>query len=375
MTLPEIRFPDTAWTGLFARYRNLVVPCTEAPPEFHFASFITAVGCLIGRRAWICNPRPTYPNFFSLLIGETAQARKTTAYQFALKLFDDVADMMRLSVQKLHGVASVEGLATKMQSGDLLCIEDEFRSLVTKGGQRAVANILPKLTELFNCPEAFEVNTKNNPIRVVSPFLAMLSASTPAWFEKSLSKSDVGGGFLNRWQLFYGRGGKLLAFPPEVNQTEWDELMIDIGVALEGATGLVTFSLAAQEMYTGFYTEIRTQSTSEATARMDLHAKKIALLYAVLDSRREIGLDDVTHACAVAKYCGEVVGPLAERLEVTPQMKVEERLLESLVPGPITPREAYRKLHITAADFRRTVAPLVAVSQVAFEDGKYSLAR
>jgi hypothetical protein len=373
--LPEVKFPEAAWTGLLARYRDLVGPCTEAPPEFHYASFIAAVGCLVGRKAWINNPHPIYPNFYSLLIGETAQARKTTAYQFALRLLDDGAGVLLRNVQKLHGLASVEGLATKMQAGDVLCVEDEFRSLVTKGGQKAVANIIPKVTELFNCPPFFEVNTKNNPIRVENPFLGILSASTPAWFEKSLSKSDVSGGFLNRWLLFHGQGGKLLAFPPALDERQWGELVVDICVAVDGATGLHTFSPPAKATYERFYTEIRTHAISEATTRMDLHAKKLALLYAILAGRREVSIEDVTQACAVAKYCAEVVEPLAERLEVTPQMKTEERFLDLVTPGPITAREAYRKLHVTAGELRRMAAPLVAVNQVTLDDGKYALAK
>jgi hypothetical protein len=79
------------WPGLVGRYRALVAPCTEAPEAFHLASLIAAVGCLIGRKVWVCTPHETFPNFYCLLVGTTGHTRKTTSYQFALKLLDDAS--------------------------------------------------------------------------------------------------------------------------------------------------------------------------------------------------------------------------------------------------------------------------------------------
>src|SRR5579863_7050955 len=94
---PAVTVPTldaVAWRGLAGSYRDIVSPCTEAPDAFHLASFIAAVGCLIGRKAWVCCPHQTYPNFYSLLIGKTANARKTTAYQFALDLFEQTQEVL-----------------------------------------------------------------------------------------------------------------------------------------------------------------------------------------------------------------------------------------------------------------------------------------
>jgi len=104
-----------AWRGLAGRYRDIVSPCTEAPDVFHLASFIAAVGCLVGRKAWVCCPHRTYPNFYCLLVGKTANARKTTAYQFALDLFEQTQEVLNDPLPKrLNGLASVEGLALAM---------------------------------------------------------------------------------------------------------------------------------------------------------------------------------------------------------------------------------------------------------------------
>ena len=144
----SIQLPGTAWTGLFDAYGQLVRPCTEAPEAFHLGSFITVAGCLVGRTAWVCNPHPIYPNFYTLLVGKTGLARKTTAYRFGVDLLRDGAALLNVDAKLLHGLASIEGLAAAMSHPDpatsnrILCVQDEFKSLAMKNKQKAVSNLI-----------------------------------------------------------------------------------------------------------------------------------------------------------------------------------------------------------------------------------------
>src|SRR5215831_21352185 len=81
--LPE--FPEEAFTGLFKNYRDLVEPCTEAPAAYHWVTFLTMTGLLLGRNVFIRNPLPLYPNFYSLLIGSTGLNRKSTTMTFGVR--------------------------------------------------------------------------------------------------------------------------------------------------------------------------------------------------------------------------------------------------------------------------------------------------
>jgi hypothetical protein len=82
--------PNIALHGMAGRFVDILRDSTEAPPDFLLAAFLTSVGALIGRTAWVNYPRPTYPNLYSLLVGETSSARKTTAMSFALDLMIEV---------------------------------------------------------------------------------------------------------------------------------------------------------------------------------------------------------------------------------------------------------------------------------------------
>ena len=89
--------PPSIWNGLAQQYLELVAPATEAPESFHLGSFITAIGCLIGRDAWFCNPHEVFPNFYTLLLGPTGQGRKTTSYRFGLGPWERFAKPFELN--------------------------------------------------------------------------------------------------------------------------------------------------------------------------------------------------------------------------------------------------------------------------------------
>jgi hypothetical protein len=373
----SVVLPKVAWTGLIKRYRDLVAPCTEAPEAFHLGCFLPALGCLIGRRAWVCSPHKTFPNFYSLLVGPTAHARKSTAYQFSTRFVEDASYILGAKTKRLNGLASVEGLAAAMRDAAsaepfrILCVEDEFKSLVTKSAQRAVSNIIPKVTELYNCPATLEVNTKSDPIRVQEPFLCMMAATTRAWFEDSLSANDVSGGFLNRWLLFQGETEKLLPFPPPLDERAWDDFVLAVCLAVWNAGGLYTFSPEAEAVYDPFYRGARSRYRSEATSRIDLHAKMLGLVYAVLACHRQIEADDIESAIAVAEFCAQVAEPLAARLDISPQKRLEDRFLDLLKAGPVGSREAYRTLHVSAGELGRAIHSLREMGQIRLENGLY----
>jgi hypothetical protein len=377
VTIP--RLPDIAWTGLTGRYRDLVSPCTEAPEAFHLGSLLAAVGCLVGRRAWICLPQETYPNLFCLLVGKTAHTRKTTAYGIALKMMEEVRSVLDANVLQLAGIASVEGLAKAMEDHQstepcrVLCVQDEFRSLIAKSSQKSVSNIIPRLTELFNCPPTFEVNTKKDPIVVREPFLCLLSATTQAWFEESLSRNDVSGGFLNRWLLFQGETEKLLPLPPPVEKKGWEHLALDIVQAVDEASGHYNLTREAEEFYAEFYKRFRAGNLSEATARTELHATKLGLLYAVLAGHKNIELADIQSGVAVAEYCAGLTEPLAARLGLSSQRSLEERVVGVLQEGPASKRDIYRRLHVSVGELNRVLGPLRDFGKVTGSDDRYEL--
>jgi len=98
-------FPHEAFRGIFEAFRLAHTETTEAADEFLFASMLSAVGSVMGRKCWVWYAHPLYPNFYVAIVGTTARARKSTAA-------NKIKDLLRRcdpNVLYYRGLASAEG--------------------------------------------------------------------------------------------------------------------------------------------------------------------------------------------------------------------------------------------------------------------------
>jgi Protein of unknown function (DUF3987) len=367
---PEL--PRCVQTGILKRFLDLVGACTEAPLEFLAAAFLVAVACLLGRGTWIKAPHDTFANFYVLLVGSTGDSRKTTAARFGIDLLRAVAVRLSRKVQVLFALASAEGLAKAMLDDGgpyrVLVVEDELRSLFAKAQQRGVSNLIPRLTELYNCFSSFEVNTRHHRLQVDDPYISIIACSTSGWLNESVTESDVTGGFMNRWTCFSGSPEKVIPFPNPVDPAGWQDLVMELATAIENGGGELTLSPAAKDLYETFYREFRRRPgielVVEATAREHTHAIKFAMVFAVLSGHRAIEAADMEKGVAMAKYCAQIAAGIATNLGKTRTGKREDKLLRALHAGPMTSREAMRFLHCSAKEWVDLLRPLQSAGLV-----------
>ncbi len=249
-----------------------------------------------------------------------------------------------------------------------MAVEDEFRSLVSKSQQKAVSNLIPRLTELFSTPARFEVNTKVDRIEVPNPFLSILASSTQAWFSESISASDVGGGFINRFTIFPGHSDKLFPFPHRVDDRAWQALVERTQALVEAAAGEYTCNEEACAMYSDFYLRFRRRDESglaaEVTSRIDAHVMKLALFFAIADESSSIDGDAMSRAIALGEYLWRASKVVSVEIGVGPTAKAEGRLLALLAGGPLSTREVLRKLKTSAAQLSRMMQSLAAIGRI-----------
>src|SRR4030095_8185523 len=106
-TEPEqVEFPQAAWSETLLRdFREGLVPCTEADPEKLWSALLVAAGLMLGRNVRLENPKPIYVNFYTLQVGETGDARKSTVLWITAELLRRVDDD---DVEILSGMVSIE---------------------------------------------------------------------------------------------------------------------------------------------------------------------------------------------------------------------------------------------------------------------------
>ena len=137
-----------------------------------------AAGTILGRNVWRESPRPLYPNFYLLLIGQTGDSRKSTVLWLACELLRRVGE----DFKELSGVVSSEGIyqaLAQREETKALIYADEMRALISVAKRRGTADILPKLNSLYYCPERDSIDRVRDSTIIVKPFLSMITA-TPA---------------------------------------------------------------------------------------------------------------------------------------------------------------------------------------------------
>ena len=200
------------------------------------------------------SPRPLFPNFYILLLGQTGDSRKSTCLWLASEFLRNIGEDTRL----LEGVVSTEGLVEALavrEETKALIYSDEFRALLAVARRKGTMDILPRLNSLYYCPEKSTVDRVKNPTTAIRPFVSLISATPQEYVDDLLCDLDVTGGFLNRFLIVTGdeQAPKPIVRTPSGDQ--WDRLAMNVQVACDKASGHIEFSPDALERWKDFYVD------------------------------------------------------------------------------------------------------------------------
>jgi Bifunctional DNA primase/polymerase, N-terminal/Protein of unknown function (DUF3987) len=300
-------FPEAAWTGLFTRWRDTVAPCTEASLEALWGAFLLAVGMVIGRSAWRESPRPLYPNFYLLLMGQTGDSRKSTVMWLACELLRRVGE----DFKELDGVVSAEGIyeALKEREGTKgLVYADEFRALLSVAKRKGTQDILPRLNSLYYCPDRASIDRVKDSTVITRPFLSLVTATPQAYVEDILSDLEITGGFLNRFLIISGNEQEPKPIVKSPSAAAWGPIAAGLRQVRERTFGHLEMTAEATELWINFYTgwkkERREWHPKQAnlSARTFEHVLKIAVVYSALAGEQQISVKSLAIAVAVGGW-------------------------------------------------------------------------
>jgi hypothetical protein len=361
--------PESCWKGLFADYRELVAPTTEAPDSYHFASFAVVVGALLGRRVWVHYANRLYPNIYTVLAGTSGLPRKSTSWSRGRDLVDALQDASdptaKPSVQVIHGTGSAEGLLDALDGNSrvVVMVSDEFRTLLGKGKQEG-SILVPCLTELFSCRD-YRLQTRQKTVVAVEPFMSIVANTTISWLEQSLAENDILGGFAGRFLYVIGEPKGPLPYPPKPDKARFDSLVKSLNecrafadeVAKSG--GELVPSNEAKATFAEYYRQHRRHCEDEnlqttLLRRLPDYCWKLALLYASLDKSRVIDVDHITPAIEAVQFFEGCTQRIFATFGESKTLRLERRLEEMLKATPertMRARDLQRKLGIDARYF------------------------
>lgn len=376
-------FPETAWTGLFAEYRDLVGPTTEAPDVFHWCVLSQTIALGIGRKRYVTTPHPLFCNTYIVVIGETGDSRKSTAVEYG----EELRSHAGVPASVVGGLLSAEGLYTVLTKGRdtrAWLVEDEGRMLLAAAARPATRNLLPHLCYLYRCPERATLTRREGIVTAEEPFLCLLTATTPGWLrELGLEEEVLTSGFLNRCLLITAAPKAWLPRPKPPAREEFKNFGAHLSKILEiGQLGQhahrVELDKRAEPRWDEWYLGWRkrrleySEAERQLTARTHNHALKTALIYSVVRGHQVITVDDLEIGLVVADHCETLARHLLGDLTLSRMARLTARVLAILdKPGAEgIPGWKLRQLlggRWEAAEVARALRALEEVGEIAIE--------
>jgi uncharacterized protein DUF3987 len=339
-----------AFIGLAGDFVRLVEPHTEADPIALLGNFLVGTGVLFGREAYaVADGRRHYPVESLLVAGQTGSGRKGTATGRVMPVLEAVEE--DFSSHVLTGLSSGEGLIKGVSPaedaivlpGDVrrfLALLPEFASLLTV--MKREGNTLSAiLREAWDC-NRLRVLTRKEPLDVDGVNLSIIAHVTPEELLNNLTATDRCNGFANRFLVVLVRRSKFL---PEggldLNLSPIVARLHASGEAVKGR-GLIARDSAARALWASEYeriTRTREGIRGALCGRAEAHVLRLSLIYALLDSAKEIRPEHLQAALAFWEYCERSI----EHLFGSATGDVDgQRILNALAGGPMAMTDLYR---------------------------------
>jgi hypothetical protein len=285
--------PHDSFMGRYLSYMQR----QETALAFDWWSGLWALACACGRLTYVARPRaPIYLNMYTILIGESGVARKTTSVSMASRLVRQLCSddpVMGFIDAKVTGEKLDDILHQRtLEHGSAQMCAAIPELAVFLGTEKYVANMPTLLTDLYDCPSHRHGGGTIARGECVqrNVWLSFLSASTPIWLLKTVNPNVVEGGFTSRCLFIVSNTPKHRIPWPDGSDSDHDDawLLADLRDVHQRALvadpiGLTDGGMA---LFTKWYkTKGRSLDPFKQSfeAREDAHVLRVAALLSIND--------------------------------------------------------------------------------------------
>jgi hypothetical protein len=342
-----------AFHGLAGDVIDLIAPHSEADPAALLIQFLVAFGNAIGRGPFFEVEGDRHAtNLFTVMVGETAKARKGTSWSRIRRLFT-LADEAWVTGRVESGLSSGEGLIwavrdpierqERIREGNetryetaisdpgvedkrLLVLEEEFASTLRVMGREG--NTLSPIIRRAWDDGSLNSLVKNSPCRASGALISIIGHITAHELRQYLDRTEAGNGFANRFLFVCVRRSKLLPEGGCLSDSDLAPMVRKIVQALASARRIQTVRRngEAAVLWRTVYEELsegRPGLLGAVISRAEAQTMRLAMLYALLDGSSLITATHLQAGLAVWEYCeasakcifGSVLGdPVADAI-------------------------------------------------------------
>jgi hypothetical protein len=334
-------FPHFAMGGLAGDFADLYSSYLEPPKEFFYFSFLTCLGSILANRVTLASEIRPQPRLYTLILGHSADGRKSTAISKTVEFFKGVPGTFHVC----YGVGSAEGLQEKIKecgNNGLLLVYDELKALVSKCKIEGSV-LLPCVNTLFES-NRYESRTKHTDIFLENAHLSLLGASTIQTYENMWTTQFTDIGFNNRILIVPAFGTRKNPIPKLIPQQDKEKIINDLNsvVQLVETFPQLQTTPGADDLYRDWYLR---QEGSIHTKRLDAYALRLMPLLTVNERKKMVDEEIVLKVIALMHWqlaMRKLYDPIDADNEVA---KMEERIRRNLRTKAMSIRDLKRNCH------------------------------
>jgi hypothetical protein len=357
-----LAFPDDIMSGLAGEVANLYSEYLESPAHFFYVCFLVCLGSFLPIA--LASELKTEPRLFVVLLGQSADEKKSTVIKKIIELFQDgVSTCLRVC----FGVGSAEGLQKVLKEHSrLLLIFDELKQLIGKCKIDG-SILLPLINTLFESTR-YEAQTKTASIYLDNARLSLLAACTIQTYESTWDTSFTDIGFNNRLFIVPGTGEKKHSFPEKIPELDKIVLQKKLGDIIQfvGSGLEVDISQDARALYHAWYMGL---DRSIHAKRLDTYALRFMMLLAVNETKKTIDRSIVEKVIRLMNW-QLAARQLYDPIDADSKMaKMEEKIRRVLRTGEHSDRDIQKAVHAHRAGswiYRTALRNLSSAGEIRF---------
>lgn len=331
-------FPDIM-AGAAGEFARVLSSNLEPPGQFFYMAYLACLGNIAAGKLVLNSEIQTEPRLYLLILGESADDRKSTALSKTISFFKSATEDFPVC----HGVGSAEGLQKILVESDklLLCL-DEFRAFTSKCKIESSV-LMPAVTTLFES-KYYESHTSKKSIVIQNASLSILAASTVDTYEQIFDEHFLAIGFPNRIFLCPGKGGRRFSLPVRIPEHDWRNLkqgLADILMHIKDL-GPIDITYDARKIYHEWYMNL---PQSVHAKRLETYAMRLMPLLAVNELKEAVDEEIITKVIQLMDWQYRVRRRYDPIDADNVMARTEEKIRRTLENGPKTRRELSRAVH------------------------------
>lgn len=319
--LGALEFPAYCIVGSVGDLAGILAEGTEVPEEFYFACALTMLGLFSSNSLSIEVGLEVQPRLYTVLLGASYDARKSTAMKRTISVFEDIRRLIDdewLNVETCYGVGSAEGLIHGFNNlgtlqdpqdkskriirpASLLLAYDELRAFVEKCKVQN-SSLLPMATSLFEC-NSWDNTTKEKSLSVRDAHLSLMGCCTTETYANMWTNEAIAIGFPNRLFVVSADRKRKVAWPGSPDPTRLREVKLRLVDQLERLPLKFGVTADARGKWEAWYLSL---PSSEHVKRLDTIGFRLLALIALATDKKEIDAETVSTVVSILNYEFEI---------------------------------------------------------------------